>query len=153
MVQRIREQLEAVFPRRILSVRETNRASFPIIVRAVVRTTGLIEEGIAGRMLRSKVEGVQWGDRQAYFTHVHGEMVLKAEVASAVEAERMIRSGIIVEGKKCEVRACMKEMKGKGEATAPSKSAGGQRASRAPMGRWQAGAPNLATGRQAPGGP
>ena len=37
VVQRIREQLEAVIPTRILSMWETNRASFPIIGRGVVR--------------------------------------------------------------------------------------------------------------------
>ena len=135
-------QLEAVNPRRILSVWETNRASLPIIVRGVVRTPALIEEGMADRMLRSDVEGVMWGDRRAYFAYVHGELVLKAEVASAAEAERMIRSGILVGGKKCEVRAWTKEMKSKGETAAPQKSIRGQMANRAPMGRWTAGAPN-----------
>ena len=99
------------------------------------------------------MEGILWGDRRAYFTHVHGELVLKAEVASAAEAERMIHSGIVVEGKKYEVRAWTKEIKGKGEAAAPSKLVGGQGAARGPVGRWQAGAPSLATGRQVPGGP
>ena len=78
---------------------ETNRASFPIIVRGMVRTPALVEEGIADRLLRSEVTRVLWGDRRADFTYVHGELVLKAEVASAAEAERMIRSGIMVEGK------------------------------------------------------
>ena len=58
VVQRIREQLEAVFPRRILSVWETIRASFPIIVRGVVRTPALVEEGITDRLLRTEVDGV-----------------------------------------------------------------------------------------------
>ena len=65
----------------------------------------------------------------------------------------MIRSGIVVEGKKCEVRVWRKEIKGKGETAAPSKSAGGQGTTRAPMGRWQAGAPSSSMGRQAPSGP
>ena len=108
VVQRIREQLEAVFPRRILSIWEANRASFPISIRGVVRTPALVEEGIADRLLRSEVGGVLWGDRRAYFMYVHGELVHKAEVASAAEAERMIRSGITVEGKSCEVRAWTK---------------------------------------------
>ena len=65
VVQRIREQLEAVFPRRILNVWKTNWASFPIIVRGIVRTPALVEQGIADRLLRSEVEGVLWGDRRA----------------------------------------------------------------------------------------
>ena len=146
VVQRIREQLEAVFPRRILSVWETNWASFPVIVRGVVRIPALVEEGIADRQLRSEASGVLWGDRGAYFTYAHGELVLKAEVASAAEAECMIRSGITVEGKKCEVRAWTKEMKSKGETAAPQKVAGGQTTARAPMGRWKAGAPDIGTG-------
>ena len=76
-----------------------------------------------------------WGDRRAYFTYVYGELVLKAEVASAAEAERMIRNGIVIGGKRCEVRAWTKEMKGKGVTTAPHKAAGGQTTARAPMGR------------------
>ena len=153
VVQRIREQLEAVFPRRILSVWETNRASFPIIVTGVVRTPALVEKGIADRLLRTEVDGVLWGDRRAYFTYVHGELVLKAEVASAVEAERMIRNGITVEGKKCQVRAWTKEMKGKGETTTPTKAPGGRGPTGAPMVRWQAGAPSTTTARTAQGGP
>ena len=119
----------------------------------MVRTPALIEEGIADRMLRSEVEGVMWGDRRAYFTYTHGELVLKAEVASAAEAERMIRSGILVGGKKCEVRAWTKEMKGKGETAAPQKATGGQVGNRAPMGRWKAGAPNTNAPHPAQGVP
>ena len=107
---------------------------FRSIIRGMVRTPALSEEGIADRMLRSEVEGALWGDRRAYFTYVHGELVLKAEVASAVEAERMICSGILVGGMKCEVRAWTKEMKNKGETAAPHIAAGGQTTNRAPMG-------------------
>ena len=152
VVQTIRKQLEVVFPRRILSVWETNRASFPIIVRGVVRMPVLVEEGIADRLLLTNVDGILWGDRRAYFTYVHGELVLKAEVASAVEVERMIRNGITVEGKKCEVRACTKEIKGKGETATPPKKSGGRGTTGAPMGRWQAGAPSTTMMRPAPRG-
>ena len=86
-------------------------------------------------------------------TYVHGELVLKAEVASAAEAERMIRNGITVEGKRCEVRAWTKEMKGKGETAAPTKAPGGRGTTGAPMGRWQAGAPSTTATRPAHGGP
>ena len=59
VVQRIREQLEVVFLNRILIVWETNQASFPIVVRGVVRILALIEERMADRLLRSEVEDVQ----------------------------------------------------------------------------------------------
>ena len=84
---------------------------------------------------------------------MHVELVLKAEVASAAEAERMIRNGIVIGGKRCKVRAWTKEMKGKGEAAAPHKAAGGQTTAKAPMGRWKAGAPNTGRAQPAQGGP
>ena len=87
-VPRIREQLEAVFPRRILSLWETNRVSFPIIVRGVVGTPALVEERIVDRLLPSAVSGVLWGDRRVYFTYVHRDLVLKAGVALAAEIGR-----------------------------------------------------------------
>ena len=90
-----------------------------------MRILALVDEGIADRLLHSEVGGVLLGDRRAYFTYIHGELVLKAEVASAAEAERMIQSGIMVEGKRFEVRVWTKEMKSKGEATAPQRVAGG----------------------------
>ena len=97
---------------------------------------------MADRMLHSEVAEVLWGDRRAYLTHVHGELILKVEVASAAEAERMIRGGIMVERRKCEVRSWTKEMRNKGETAVPQNAAGGQAAARAPMGRWKAGAPS-----------
>ena len=131
---------------------ETNGASFPIIVRGVVRTPAQVKEGIADRLLRSEVSGVLWGDQRAYFTYVHAELVLKAEVVSAAEAERMIRSGIMVEGKKCKVRAWTKEMKSKGETVAPQKGAGEQTTAGAPIGRWKASAPGTRMEQPAQGG-
>ena len=134
VVQRIREQLKAVFPRKILSVWETNRASFLVIVRGIVQTPALVKEGIVDRLLPSEVEGVLWGDRRVYFMYMHVELMLMAEVALAAEVDRMIRNGILVEGKKFEVRAWIKEMKGKEEATASQKTTGGPTTSRASMG-------------------
>ena len=89
---------------------ETNRASFPIIVKGVVQTPAVVEKGIADRLLCTEVDGVLWGDRRVYFTYIHGELVLKAEVASAAEVECMIRNRIMVEGTKCEVRAWTRKM-------------------------------------------
>ena len=139
VVQRIWEQLEAVFPNRILNVWETHRALIPIIVRGVARTPALMEEGIADQLLRSEVRGARWEDRRAYFMYVHGELVLKAEVASAAEAEQMIRNGIMVGGKKCEVRVWVKEMKGKRESISNGGAATTQGQARPRMGRWEAG--------------
>ena len=85
----------------------------------MVRTPALVEVGIADRLLCTEVGRVLWGDRRAYFTYLHVELVLKAEVASAAEAERMIRNGITVQGMRCQVRACTKEMSGKGETAVP----------------------------------
>ena len=76
----------------------------------------------------------RWGDRRAYFTYVHGELVLKAEEASAAEAEQIIRNGILVGGKKCEVRAWVKEMKGKRETISNGGATTAQGQARAPMG-------------------
>ena len=85
--------------------------------------------------------------------YVHRELVLQAEVASAAEAERMICSGITVEGKKCEVRAWTKDMKGKGETAASPKASGDRATTGAPMGRWQAGVPSTTMARPIQGGP
>ena len=63
----------------------------------------------------------------------------------------MIRSGILVGGKKCEVRAWTKEMKNKGEAATPLMADGGRATNRAPMGRWKAGAPSTNTTNPAQG--
>lgn len=64
----------------------------------------------------------------------------------------MIRNWILVGGKKYEVTAWIKEMKGKGKATAPPEAAGGQGTTRALLGRWKAGPPNTTTAQQAQGG-
>ena len=65
VVQRIGEQLEEVFSRRILSIWETNRASFPIKVKGEIRTSMQFEEEIADRLLNSEVDRVLWEDRRA----------------------------------------------------------------------------------------
>ena len=80
VVHRICAQREAVFPRRILSVWETNRASFLIIIRGVVLIPALVKQEIADRILCLEVDRVLCGDRRAYFTDVYVELVLKAEV-------------------------------------------------------------------------
>ena len=69
-------------------------------------------------------------------------MVLNAEVGSVAEAERMIRNRIKMEGKRYEVRVWTKDMKGKGARGATTAGTRGLEPSRAPMGRWQAGAPS-----------
>ena len=61
----------------------------------------------------------------------------------------MICSGILVGGKKCEVRAWTKQMKSKGETATPQKSTREQMANRALMGRWKAGVPNTNATRPA----
>ena len=121
--------------------------------QGVMRTPALVEEEIADRLLRSEVNGVLWGDSRAYFKYVHKELVLKAEVALAAEAQCMIRNGIIVEGKKCEVRIWTKKMKDKGDAAVPRKVSGGKGTVSAPMGRWQAGTPRTTMAWPAQGGP
>ena len=74
-------------------------------------------------------------------------------MASAAEAEHMICSRITVDRKKCEVRACTKEIKVKSETTIPPKSLGGMGMARVPKGRWQAGTPSITMARPVPGGP
>lgn len=58
VVQRIREQLEAVFPHRILNVWKTNRASFPVVVKGLARTPALIDEGVGDCLVRAEAKNV-----------------------------------------------------------------------------------------------